>query len=306
MPGRGALKLIIANNIPALQATTNLSKSNRVVAKAMNNLSIGTKINSAKDDAAGLAITNKLKAQLQGLQTASQNALDGISLIQTAEGALGEIHNMMQRMRELSVQAANDTLEAGDRANIQLEITNLEEEITSTSAKTEFNKIKILSGELYRYQAGDETKFYGSAPDPTEVNNLKMFQNELTLQIGPNQSMELDFSIPKITSKSMGIENIDVTTITDARNAIGKLDVAINNVSLLRAHLGATQNRLEHTISSLDTTAINTDQARSRIEDTDMAAETTLYTSKNVISQAAISIIAQANQRPQSILQLLG
>ncbi|MDR1687904.1 MAG: flagellin [Clostridiales bacterium] len=322
--------MIIANNIPALRATANLAKSGKIVSKAMNNVSIGTKINSAKDDAAGMAIANKLRVQTQGLRTASQNAMDGISLIQTAEGALGEVHNMLQRMRELAVQASSDTTTDGDRLNIQKEITALESEITDTAKKTEFNKIKILSGELYNVANSNNVSF-GDAID----EELSNFKNELTLQIGPNQSMELDFSIPKVTATSLGIENLliispdalstlspgDPLNSADLNAAyvgsetepshvtanitLGIVDTAINNVSKLRAHLGATQNRLEHTITSLDTTALNTDTARSRIEDTDMAAETTLYSSKNVISQAAIAIISQANQRPQSVLQLL-
>ncbi|MDR3091060.1 MAG: flagellin [Clostridiales bacterium] len=384
--------MVITNNIPALTATRNLNRANSALSKAANHLSSGYKINSAADDAAGLAIANKLRLQGAALHTASQNSLDGVSLIQTAEGALSEVHSILQRMRELAVQSANDTLtrqedgdrEKGDVAKVQKEIDSLLTEITAISSRTEFNRIKILSGELYKYQEGDELIYKNENP-----NTLAGFSNDLTLQIGPNQHMELNLSIPKFTSRTLGLvgsgvyeasgldsdhsydpdkldytrydfladyhqsndgilDNVNFRTDSKgnfidkdgnpttnpnamARNANGllvdaagypeddpayigpvrlenpiiRLDRAIGYVSELRATLGATQNRLEHTISSLDTTGLNIDQARSRIEDADMAYESTLYAAKNVISQAAISIIAQANQRPQSILQLL-
>jgi len=355
--------MIITNNIPALQAATNLGKTNKALAKSMNNLSIGTKINSAKDDAAGMAITNKLKVQIQGLKTASQNSLDGVSLIQTAEGALNEVHNMLQRMRELAVQAANDTNVEEDRVKIWIEFNGLQDEITAVSSRTEFNKIKILSGELYKYQEGDELKWgdpaassetpyaaadplYGNLPPITAANKAMLdgFKNDLTLQVGPNTLMEFDFSIPKITAKTLGLEKFigdwsedppagsgnytlegewqkawpdptgyspdsdeykEILSWQTAESMLAKTDLAINRVSAIRADLGAAQNRLEHTILSLDNTALNTDTARSRLEDTDMALETITYSTKNVIAQSAIAIIAQANQRPQSILQLM-
>jgi len=345
--------LVITNNIPALQAATNLSRTNKALAKSMNNLSIGTKINSAKDDAAGLAIANKLKVQTQGLYTASQNSMDGISLIQTAEGALGEMQNMLQRMRELCVQAANDTNTPDDREKMQIEFNELSAELTGMSQRTEFNKIRILSGELYKDDknisdlklASIRTTLNGMFGTPfgtnTEkmlIDNLNDFTNDLTLQIGPNQGMEFDFSIPKITARTLGLEvyveeptgwdssvdgewnpwkgvwsneletysvSSDIYSWQHAEGLLAVTDDAINRISAIRARMGAAQNRLEHTVTSLDNTALNTDRARSRIEDTDMAWETTTYSSKNVIAQGAISIIAQANMRPQSILQLL-
>jgi flagellin len=309
---------------------------------------MGTKINSAKDDAAGMAITNKLKAQLQGLRTASQNSLDGVSLIQTAEGALSEVHNMLQRMRELCVQAANDTNVPEDREKIKIEFDNMAQELTAVASRTEFNKIKLFSGELYKHGADDEIdNWLDNTVPPIDTN----FINDLTLQIGPNARMEMDFSIPKITASTLelgwyydGTQTIDssiadpptpgewmsawewewrsdnatpptytaykrpgngVETYHRSEELLATVDLAVSRISSVRARMGAAQNRLEHTILSLDTTAINTDLARSRLEDTDMALETTEYSTRNVIAQAAISIIAQANQRPQSILQLL-
>lgn len=300
----------IANNIPALQALGNMNKTNSIVARAMNNMTSGKKINSAKDDAAGLAIANKLRVQIEGLEQASQNSMDGISLLQTAEGALGEIHSMLQRIRELAVQAANGTNEEGDngdRKRMMDEVEALKQEITDTAKKTEYNKIKVLSGELWNE---------GTAGG---------FFNDLTLQIGANSKMEINISIPKVTANTLGYEipipddgkiyTLEQVTfagatekeeIENCSRSIEVLDKCIADISDLRSYLGATQNRLECTVSSIDTTSLNTVAARSRLEDTDMAKEMTLYSSQNVLSQAATSILAQANQRPQQILQLIG
>ncbi|GHU53227.1 flagellin [Clostridia bacterium] len=380
--------MVVANNIPALTAIRNMGRANKAVAKSSNNLSMGYKINSAADDAAGLAIANKLRVQVDGLNTASRNSSDAVALIQTAEGALSEVHSILQRIRELSVQAANDTLAhdtdavnpqdpenadiSSDVAKIQMEVDALLEEITAISKKTEYNKIKILSGEVYKYQPGDEDKYQDN---PSTMVN---FINDLTFQVGPNQHMELDFSIPKFTSRTLGLvgnglyadkstpdaefpdydrvhfdlqsykfmsdykqteegkrdyDNVernnagdpvrrdgtvipvdalgkptnpaDETELIPVENPITRIDKAIGFVSELRAKLGATQNRLEHTISSLDITSVNTEEARSRIQDTDVAYEMTVYSAKNVIAQAGMAILSQANNRPQSILQLL-
>jgi len=366
----------INHNIPAFQTASSLYRTTKRLDKSVRSMSTGFKINSAKDDAASMAIANKLRTQVKGLQTASQNALDGISLIQTAEAALGEIHNMLQRMRELTVQAANGiygTLSNdNDKEKIKMEIDQMMLEITDTAKKTEFNKIKVLSGELL---AIDKDNFYD-----IPVNGFT--SKGLVLQIGPNKTMEMYVSLDKITSSTLSIyknalgevvydgagnpygldrriifedgvpewltpppaiafdpsdpEYLDPANWGDwgseanwlqflkdnfvqdwdayvkscsadmnASRSIAVIDVAIAEVSQQRAFLGAVQNRLEHTVMSLDNNAQNTEESRSRIEDTDMAYESIIYSSSQVIAQAAIAILAQANQRPHQILQLL-
>ncbi len=522
----------INHNVAAMQANNSLGNVNSAVDKSMKKLSSGKRINSAADDAAGLAIANKMNTQVRGLKMASRNALDGVSLIQTAEGALGEVQDMLQRMRELSVQAANDTMAPEDRRASQLEVDQLKDEITKTAGITEFNKIKLLNGDVdrmsftkdenliqskyisdtvtpgdysfditqvgmpayfkattgnfatppnlegtlningedvtiektdnadqifnkiselcqrldmqvvkdgaygtntgnlyfYTNRAGsDQTITVNSASQAlltalgldtrpsvkgsdATVNNLKYtdpttgltdanfpnvssattignrveirstdaktmyldiplnvqvdttakkftffvsnnpssatsikeavvpgnltsstavatasnpgtaptnvgkFANmqvsvlkygPLAMQVGPNEKMELNLQIPKLTADALGLEKVNLKTREGASKSISYLDDAINVISDVRAKLGAYQNRLEHTIKNIDTTTENTTAALSRIEDTDMAAEMTEYNQNNVIVQAGVAILAQANQRPQQILRLL-
>ena len=401
----------ISHNIPALQTAASLTKTGKKLDKAVRAMTTGYKINSAKDDAASMAIANKLRTQARGLQTASQNALDGISLIQTAEGALNEIQNMLQRIRELCVQASHGIYNAAvsdnpanpvsaynpnvkgelpyeiadsDKKKMYLEIEQLMLEITDTANKTEFNKIKVLSGELLNISSDD---FYG-----IDTNGFR--SKGLILQIGPNKTMEMDVSLGKVTASSLAVfldpvtkqpyvdpitgetfgldrrilfRAIDpynpppwipfpdfkyINNINDwdpsppaagwtpedpashaatdpdydaisadwktwekwvlscgvdlsISRSISVAEEAIADISEIRAYLGAVQNRLEHTVLSLDNNAQNTEESRSRIEDTDMAYESIIYSSANIVSQAAIAILAQANQRPQQILQLL-
>ncbi|GAB6086338.1 flagellin N-terminal helical domain-containing protein [Alkaliphilus crotonatoxidans] len=268
----------INHNIPALNAHRLLSHNSNLTAKTLERLSSGKRINRAADDAAGLAISEKMRAQVKGLQVASRNALDGISLIQTAEGAMNEIHAMLQRMRELAVQASNGTYEDEDRENTQSEVAQLLAEIDNIVESANFNNKMILDGSL-------------------AVTGIQ-------LQIGANAGNTMVFTIERLCTSSLSINNINLSTAPSA--AISDLDDAIAKVSATRSKLGAIQNRLEHTIANVDNTAENITAALSRIEDLDMALEMSTFTKLNILTQAGTAMLAQANQRPQSVLQLLG
>ncbi|MBM7097239.1 MULTISPECIES: flagellin [Alteribacter] len=265
----------INNNIQALNAYRNLFENQTKTSKNLEKLSSGLRINRAADDAAGLAISEKMRSQIRGLKQAERNALDGISLIQTAEGALTEVHSMLQRMRELAVQGANDTNTPEDREQIQKEITQLVEEIDSISEKTEFNTQTLLDGTTENF----------------------------VFQIGPNADQTVTINIDEMNTEKLGINQIDVEE--GAEEAITLLDAAINKISDLRSELGAVQNRLEHTINNLQVTHENLTSSESRIRDADMALEMTEFTRNNILNQSATAMLAQANQLPQGVLQLL-
>lgn len=270
----------INHNIPALNAHRLLSANTNAASKTLERLSSGKRINRAADDAAGMAISEKMRTQVRGLQIASRNALDGISLIQTAEGALNEVHSILQRIRELAVQVSNGTYEDDDRQTTQDEVTELLNEIDNISKSTKFNNKSLLNGDL-----------------ATAASALQ-------LQIGANSGDVMTFTIEKIDSVSLSIATVDLKA--DPRDGIDKMDEAIKKVSFVRSNLGAIQNRLEHTIANVDNTAENITAALSRIEDLDMALEMSTYTKLNILTQAGTAMLAQANQRPQSVLQLLG
>lgn len=272
----------INNNIPALNTHRMLGITNNSLEKTLERLSSGKRINRASDDAAGLAISQKMEAQIRGLKQASRNALDGISLIQTAEGALNEVHAMLQRMRELSVQGANGIYAEGDIKAIADEIKQLEEQIEKIGADTEFNGIKLLDGETTK---------------------------KIDLQIGASsgQSMEVNLSGIKITLSGLGISGAvsGTSTTDDFQSAIEKYNTAITTVAAHRSKLGAIQNRLEHTIRNVDNTTENLTAAKSRIEDADMAVEMSEFVKLNILQQAGTSMLSKANQLPQTVLQLL-
>ena len=271
----------INNNIMAYNAHRQLKVNASAQEKSLEKLSSGYKINRAGDDAAGLSISEKMRAQIRGLQMASKNAQDGISLIQTAEGALQETHAILQRMRELAVQAANDTNVTKDRSAIALEIKELAEEVTRIANKTQFNTRTLLAGGLAS-------------------------SNGITIQIGANKGETLTISIGTMTAAKLSISALSVASTLAAQSAISKINDAINSVSKERASLGAKQNRLEHTIKNLDTAAENLQASESRIRDVDMAQEMMNFTKNNILNQAATAMLAQANQVPQGVLQLLG
>lgn len=272
----------IQHNISALNTHRNLTANQNQSAKNLEKLSSGYKINRAGDDAAGLAISEKMRGQIRGLDMATKNAQDSISLIQTAEGALNETHAILQRMRELAVQSANDTNVTTDRTALQQEINALSEEITRIANNTEFNTQKLLSG-------GFSGKFH----------------------IGANAGQSIDLSIGDMTASKLGVagatagKGISISSQASANTAITTINTAIETVSTERSKLGAVQNRLEHTINNLGATSENLTASESRIRDVDMAKEMMAFTKNNILTQAAQSMLAQANQQPQGVLQLL-
>jgi flagellin len=270
--------MIINHNLNAMNAHRNMSINNGNSAKSMEKLSSGLRINRAGDDAAGLAISEKMRGQIRGLDQASRNAQDGVSLIQTAEGALNETHSILQRMRELAVQSTNDTNVDADRSQIQLEISQLKNEINRISSQTEFNTKKLIDGNA----------------------------TNVVFQVGANSGQTVTLAIVSMDTSALSVDAIDVRTVaTSITNQIDTINNAINAVSSERAKLGSYQNRLEHTIANLNTSSENLQGAESRIRDVDMAKEMMNFSKNNILQQAAQAMLAQANQQPQGVLQLL-
>jgi len=289
---------IVNTNVLALNSHRALRQVGVQQSRASARLSSGMKINSGADDAAGLAISEKMRSQIRGLDMASKNAQDAISLIQTAEGGMAEINNMVQRIRELTVQAANDTNQkfgdadqaATDTIKLAQEAVQLVREIDAMAHRTEFNKKKLLTD-----SAGGTT---------TDL------QQAFHMQVGANAGQSLNVVIRNITAELIGLEESAVSNAIysgaeTASSFLSEIDDALRYVSEERANLGALQNRLEHTIKSLDITSENTSASESRIRDADMAKEMMNISKANVLQQAATSMLAQANQAPQNILQLL-
>ncbi|MFW5962097.1 MAG: flagellin [bacterium] len=281
--------MIINNNVSALNAHRNLNSTQNSLDKTMERLSSGFRINRAADDAAGLAISEKMRAQVTGLNQSVRNAQDGISLIQTAEGALTETHSMLNRMRELAVQSANDTNGDVDRTALQSEFEQLQSEIDRVAENTEFNGKALLDG-TFNSTDGEELVFH----------------------IGANADQSIEINIEDMTTEGLEVEAEGGTTVADiedqenANDAIDLIDDAIQEVSTQRASLGAYQNRLEHTVSNLNVTKENLQAAESRIRDADMAEEMMDFTKNQILSQAGTAMLAQANAKSQGVLQLLG
>jgi flagellin len=269
--------MIINHNMSAINSQRQMYKTSTEQGKATEKLSSGLRINRAGDDAAGLAISEKMRGQIRGLNQASRNAQDGISLIQTAEGALDETHSMLQRMRELATQSANGTYTTSDRVKIQEEVTQLATEITEITNKTEFNTKKLLTGGI----------------------------SDLKFQVGANDGQTIGVTIDKMDAGALSVSGISVSSQTAASASITTINTAIETVSTQRAKLGAVQNRLEHTISNVDNSAENLQAAESRIRDTDMAKEMVNLTKNNILAQATQAMLAQANQKPNQVLSLL-
>ncbi|WNF22612.1 flagellin [Mesobacillus jeotgali] len=267
----------INHNIAALNTYRQLNTAAAGQSKSMEKLSSGLKINRAGDDAAGLAISEKMRGQIRGLDMAAKNSQDAISFIQTAEGALNETHSILQRMRELAVQGSNDTNTAEDRGEIQKEVDQLAAEIDRIGNTTEFNTQKLLSGGI--------------------TGNI--------FQVGANVSQTITLDINDMRSTALGVDTLMIDSNANANLAISAIDAAISSVSSERSKLGALQNRLEHTINNLGTSSENLTAAESRIRDVDMAKEMMEQTKNSILSQAAQAMLAQANQQPQGVLQLL-
>jgi flagellin len=365
----------INHNISALNAWKNLSATDVGMAKSLEKLSSGLRITKAADDAAGLAISEKMRGQIRGLQMAQRNAQDAISLIQTAEGALNETHAILQRMRELAVQASSDTLTNDDRTQLQAEVSQLIAEIDRIANTTQFNTKDLLKGGLgATYTAGNslvpangfakidvngaapggytiavengstsgkkitvtqtatgnsqvidniavptghETKqiVFGSMGIVLTVNSaltnvaadntLTVASGAATFQIGANKAQVLNVSIDDMTADGLSVATVDISSRTGASNAIDAIDGAINLVSAQRASLGAYQNRLEYTIANLGAAAENLTAAESRIRDVDMAIEMANFTKHQILLQSGAAMLAQANAKPQAVLQLL-
>lgn len=274
--------MVVQHNLTAANTNRQLGITTSGLQKSTEKLSSGYKINRAADDAAGLSISEKMRNQIRGLNKASDNAQDGISLVQTAEGALNEVHSMLQRMSELSVQAANGTNDTTDRSSINDEVQQLKTEIERVGSTTQFNKMNILDGTF-----------------STGANKL--------LQVGANanQTIKIDIDALQSVVGSSLKTDLKTETATNAQSAITVVQSSIEKLSKLRSKLGAVQNRLEHTVANLDNISENTQSSESRIRDTDMAEEMVTYSKNNILQQAGQSMLAQANQANQGVLSLL-
>lgn len=369
----------LGTNMSAVVANKYLTKSESQLQKSLERLSSGYKLNSSKDDSAGMAISEKMRTQIKNLDQASKNASDGISVVQAAEGALSEIHTMLQRMNELAVQGANDSYTDEDRKNISNEIEALKKEVDRISGDTEFNNTKLLNGDVQRrtyatidngsgernltdavkttfltkdVPAGDygiilngdgtasfatdaggsrigfsDTALLESADNKVRITDLDGFEMEFTInpesgytgevtvelwdigtmpiQVGANAGQTIDITISEVSVASLNLDTMDFSTSAGCREAITTINNAISRVSKVRSELGAYSNRLEYSVTSLESTEENMTTAMSRIMDVDMAEEMTEYTQYNVLQQAGISMVAQANQLPEKVLQLL-
>ena len=280
------MALRVNNNVAALNAYRNLTVSESQQGKSLEKLSSGFRINRAADDAAGLSISEGLRSQVGGLKVASRNAQDGVSVVQTAEGALTEVHSMLQRMRDLAVQANNSGSNGGVTADgasesvkaANAEVQQLKDAIDDIAGTTQFNGKQLLDGSA----------------------------SPLTFQVGANKGEKLDVELQAVDTATLAIGDVDFTTsATAAEDAIELIDTAIKTVSEFRGDLGAAQNRLEHTISNLSVTAENLSASESRIRDADMAQEMLGFTRSQILSQAGTAMLAQANQSSQGVLSLL-
>ena len=273
--------MVVQHNMQAVNTNRMLGQNVKAVQKNTEKLSSGYQVNRAADDAAGLSISEKMRNQIRGLNQAVKNSEDGISLIQTAEGNMNEIHSILQRMGELAIKARNDVNASEDRQTIQDEISQLKQEICSITKKAEFNGTKLLDGSMSLANSGKQ------------------------LQVGANQGELLRISISGTSLKKLGLKATSVTTAKAASAAIKQIQSAIKNVSAQRSLLGAIQNRLEYTINNLENYSENLTSAESQIRDTDMATEMVNYSKNNILQQAAQSMLAQANQSNQGVLSLL-
>jgi flagellin len=286
--------MIINHNMSAIFAHTRLKTTDRDLTKDMEKLSSGLRIVRAGDDASGLAVSEKMRAQIRGLRQASQNAANGISFIQVAEGYLQETEDIMHRMRELCIQASNGIYSDEDRMQIQVEISQLVDEVDRIASHAQFNGMNMLTGKFAR-ETGENT-----------------VTSSMWLHIGANMDQRERVFVGTMTATSLGVRKSgtgEIITIADPDNAnrnIGIIDAGLKKVNKQRADLGAYQNRLEHAIVGLDVGAENTQAAESRIRDADMANQMVSYTKNSILMQAGTSMLAQANMKNQNVLQLLG
>ena len=276
--------MIVQHNMTALNANRQLGITNTNLSKSTEKLSSGYRINRASDDAAGLSISEKMRGQIRGLKQASTNAQDGQSLIQTAEGAMNEIHSVLQRMRELTVQAKNDTYLQENRAKIKTEVDQLQSEITRIATQTQFNKMNLLTGSYKSMQ----------------------------FQVGANDNQVINLSISRLTASALSVEGIasaignnTVSKGSIIGNQLSIIDAAITKVSTARSNLGAISNRLDHTIANADNMTENLQSSESKIRDVNIASEMVSYSSMSILQQAGQSMLSHANQATQGVLSLL-
>ena len=269
--------MVVQHNLTAMNTSRQLGITTTGLQKSTEKLSSGYKINRAADDAAGLSISEKMRNQIRGLNKAASNTQDGISLVQTAEGALNEVHSMLQRVSELAVQASSDVNGTADRTAIGDEITELKTEIDRVATTTQFNKMNILDGSF----------------------------SQKSIQVGANAGQNIAITIDSMLATDLGLTATTVDSYTNANDTLTAAQTAIENLSSKRSKLGAVQNRLEHTYDNLNNISENTQAAESRIRDTDMAAEMVSYSKNNILQQAGQSMLAQANQANQGVLSLL-
>lgn len=274
----------INTNIDALTAYRNLTTTQTSMSQSVERLSSGLRINKAADDAAGLAISQGLTSQINGLGQAQRNAQDGINVVQTADGALNETQAILQRMRTLAVQSSNDSNDTASRTDIQTEVTQLNAELDRISSTTSFNGVNLLDG---------------------TAGTAGVMQFQVGANGGGANAIAVDLTTAKSDSTTLGVNAVDLSTQANASTAIGTIDTAIQTVSTARATLGAYQNRFQHTINNLAVTQQNLQASNSSIQDTDMAAEMSNYTRTQILSQAGTSMLKQANQAAQSVLSLL-
>jgi flagellin len=285
--------MIINHNLSAMFADRSLRTTNDAVTKGMEKLSSGERINRAGDDASGLAVSEKMRSQIRGLERASKNAQDGISFIQTTEGYLQESQDIIQRLRELAVQASNGVYTAEDRMQIQVEVSQLVDEVDRIASHAQFNGLNLLTGRFAR------------------DNGENSVTGSMWFHIGSNMDQRVQVFIGTMTAKALGVRNVGDNSIISVESpdgsnrAIGTLDQALKKVNKQRADLGAYQNRLEHAVRGIDVGAENLQAAESRIRDTDMANEMVNYTKNRILAQAGNAMLAQANQKTQQVLQLL-
>jgi flagellin len=271
--------LSVYNNVEAMNSHRLVTNTNMQLTKSIERLSSGLRINRGADDAAGLAVSENMRADIRGMRVAQRNAQDGASLVQVADGAIGNVTNMLLRIRDLSVQANNGTYTTLQRNNLNAEVQQILTEIGQTGANTDFNGVRILSGSV------------SAAP--------------VTLQVGSAAGQTVAFTIGTVSTLALGITGLSVSTPASASAAIASLDAAINTLNTQRANLGAIQNRLELTIDRLGVTSENLQAAESRIRDADMAFEMIGFTKNQILQQSGMAMLAQANQSPQSVLSLL-
>ena len=277
------MSTVINTNVKALVATSALVKNGRTMANTMESLSTGSRINKASDDAAGLSIRENMTAQIKGLNAAVRNANDAISMLQTADGALNEVADMLQRMRELGTLAQNDTYSTAQRVAMNDEFTQLQSEIDRIADNTQWNSMNLLDGTGGNWGGG----------------------SLFTFQVGANAGQTISVAIPGMGIASLGISAVSIGTVTDARDAVTALDDAISVLNTRRSVIGSVINRLTHAVDNLTNVSQNATESRSRVTDTDYATATSELARTQIIQQAATAILAQANQQPQMVLSLL-